>query len=350
MVIFHSYVKLPEGICIAIIIPWISHEIPGKSSAPSYRSQLIAVARPGREPGAGIGWKSELETAQNGREHDHKLSNSIKVGGNLFPENLPFVKHGIWGEKSWRYPLSRQIHSKLHWIYHKTWNFEGNEMATFTVEFTPGNEKNMSTWGKDRWVPRGSPCHRWNILKLSILPPHSGRCHVEKGSCFFSKIPERFQIDPFRTVGQSWCIGNAITRHFWRCPTYLKKMEIRIISPDGAGKHIPISMEIHGNHMGIHRMSMVFEKLPEGETANQSPKLRLPWRLIPIVCLSEICLSKCWFKREHVGYCWLFHNVKSAILDIVDYVSFICLFYLCCSWFLWYLFHHLCVCVCPKIE
>ena len=253
-------------------------------------------------------------------------------------------------KKSWRYPLSRQIHSKLHWIYHKTWNFEGNEMATFTVEFTPGNEKNMSTWGKDRWVPRGSPCHRWNILKLSILPPHSGRCHVEKGSCFFSKIPERFQIDPFRTVGQSWCIGNAITRHFWRCPTYLKKMEIRIISPDGAGKHIPISMEIHGNHMGIHRMSMVFEKLPEGETANQSPKLRLPWRLIPIVCLSEICLSKCWFKREHVGYCWLFHNVKSAILDIVDYVSFICLFYLCCSWFLWYLFHHLCVCVCPKIE
>ena len=194
MVIFHSYVKLPEGICIAIIIPWISHEIPGKSSAPSYRSQLIAVARPGREPGAGIGWKSELETAQNGREHDHKLSNSIKVGGNLFPENLPFVKHGIWGEKSWRYPLSRQIHSKLHWIYHKTWNFEGNEMATFTVEFTPGNEKNMSTWGKIGEfpvVPRAIVETSWNCR---FCPPTRDGVMLRKALVFSQRSRSGFRL------------------------------------------------------------------------------------------------------------------------------------------------------------
>ena len=254
-----------------------------------------------------------------------------KVGGTLFPDKfirsyIEFtLKHGIFRETKWQ-----------------------------LLEFTPGNEKNMSTWGKDRWVPRAKLLK--HVETVDFAPPlgtvSNGKAwnwmELVESECFFvwvmlvmlrkalvfsQRSRSGFQIDPFRTVGQSWCFGNAITRHFWRCPTYFKKknLEIRIISPDGAGKHMPISMEIHGNHMGIHRMSMVF-------------RLRLPWRLIPIVWLSEIYLSKCWFNREHVGYCWLFHNVKSAILDIVDYVSFICLFYLCCSWFLWYLFHHLCVC------
>ena len=205
--------------------------------------------------------------------------------------------------------------------------------------------KNMSTWGKDRWVPRGSPCHRWNILKLSILPPPLGTVSCWERLLFFLKDPGAVSDWPIQNC---WPV-----MMYWQCnhPAFLamsnlfEKMEIRIISPDGAGKHMPISMEIHGNHMGIHRMSMVFEKLPEGETANQSPKLRLPWRLIPIVCLSEICLSKCWFKREHVGYCWLFHNVKSAILDIVDYVSFICLFSLLLLVFVVSFPPFVCVCV-----
>ena len=199
--------------------------------------------------------------------------------------------------------------------------------------------KIVETCWNCRFCPPTRDGVKWQSLELDgiggirvfLCLGHVG--HVEKGSCFFSTIPERFSDWP---IQNRWPV-----MMFWQCnhPAFLamsnlfkkKKKEIRIISPDGAGKHMPISMEIHGNHMGIHRMSMVF-------------RLRLPWRLIPIVWLSEIYLSKCWFNREHVGYCWLFHNVKSAILDIVDYVSFICLFYLCCSWFLWYLFHHLCVC------
>jgi len=50
-----------------------------------------------------------------------------KVGGTLFPDKfirsyIEFtLKHGIFRETKWQ-----------------------------LLEFTPGNEKNMSTWGKDR--------------------------------------------------------------------------------------------------------------------------------------------------------------------------------------------------------
>lgn len=210
--------------------------------------------------------------------------------------------------------------------------------------------KNMSAWGKDRWVPRAKLLKH---LETGVFcPTRDG--FLRKALVFSQRSRFRgFRLthsELARPVMMFWqcnhpaflVMSNLLKNKKWKFGSSVQMGQI------GAGKHIPISMEIHGNHMGIHRISMVFEKLPEGETTNQSPKLRLPWRLIPIVWLSEICLSKCWFKREHVGYCWLFHNVKSAMLDIVDYVSFICLFYLCCSWFLWYLVHHLCAC--PKIE
>lgn len=252
-------------------------------------------------------------------------------------------------KKSWRYPLSRQIHSKLHWIYHKTWNFEGNEMATFTVEFTPGNEKNMSTWGKDRWVPRGSPCHRWNILKLSILPPHSGRCHVEKGSCFFSKIPERFQIDPFRTVGQSWCIGNAITRHFWRCPTYLKKWKFGSSVQMGQGSTYPFQWK---------SMETIWEFTECPWCLKNCQRVRPP--INPRSCVFHgdwFPLSAC------LRFAWVNAGLNVNMLVIVGYFTMLKvpfwillitspLFACSISVALGFcgIFSTICVCVCPKIE